>query len=54
MISIMEKKVYMRPLMKVVKIRTTHLLSGSPQIFQEKSSNASYSRESQFNWDDEE
>ena len=50
----MEKKVYISPLMKEVTIKTIKMLADSlPQTFQEKSNNASYSRESKSNWDDE-
>lgn len=50
----MNKKEYMQPSMKVVKVKASQLLSGSPehQIHNEVSNNASYTRES--SWMDEE
>ena len=51
----MNKKTYMKPQMEVVKIQANQLLSVSNDaaIYNEKSSNASYSRESNISWDDE-
>ncbi|MBR6187912.1 MAG: hypothetical protein IKQ59_02990 [Prevotella sp.] len=51
----MNKKDYMKPQMKVVKIQANQLLtvSNDAPIYNQKSSNASYSRESSSGWDDE-
>ena len=40
----MEKKVYIRPSMMEVKIKVNRLLVGSPQVYDQTSSKASYSR----------
>ena len=43
---IMEKKVYIMPSMKVVKINANRLLAGSdPQVYNQRSTEESYSRE---------
>ncbi|MBR2236473.1 MAG: hypothetical protein IJ887_01115 [Prevotella sp.] len=50
----MEKKVYIRPIMMEVKIKTIKMLAESlPKTYSEQSSKASYSRESSSGWDDE-
>ena len=51
----MEKKVYISPLMREVTVKTNKMLAESlPQVHSEVSSNASYSRGSKSDWDDDE
>ena len=53
----MEKKVYISPLMKEVKIKTIKMLAASPEevgVHSVVSNNASYSRGSKSDWGDDE
>ena len=49
----MNKKEYQQPAMRVVKIQHSQMLCGSPDAYNEVSTNASYARENRGWFDDE-